>query len=250
MSLWMGYQPWLLSFILLPSYTGADLPLPHCSIHWSLCPVFLATEGWIPAGITALRKADAPEVTASFHMPSGENRPPESGGRCQWRQKVLCLREPRSQMLAERSTRASTNIRGHRRAIIKSFLTCSHASLCTTHSAWLEQHFKAWERWNWTKKKPLGKCIKMRIFWLQSRKYGLQWLKLASDASDKLSGKTLSNGEKRDNKGKAEMNEWNLAFALKKVGDNVQNSKLSSIHKILKNHLKQMIWQLQMQDNT
>lgn len=46
------------------------------------------------------------------------------------------------------------------------------------------------------------------------------------------------------------MNEWNLAFALKKVGDNVQNSKLSSIHKILKNHLKQMIWQLQMQDNT
>lgn len=90
----------------------------------------------------------------------------------------------------------------------------------------------------------------MRIFWLQSRKYGLQWLKLASDASDKLSGKTLSNGEKRDKKGKAEMNEWNLAFALKKVGDNVQNSKLSSIHKILKNHLKQMIWQLQMQDNT
>lgn len=32
--------------------------------------------------------------------------------------------------------------------------------------------------------------------------------------------------------------------------DNVQNSKLSSIHKIKKKHLKQMIWQLQMQDNT
>lgn len=46
------------------------------------------------------------------------------------------------------------------------------------------------------------------------------------------------------------MNEWMPGLCVKKVEDNVQNSKLSSIHKILKNHLKQMIWQLQMQGNT
>lgn len=32
--------------------------------------------------------------------------------------------------------------------------------------------------------------------------------------------------------------------------DHAQNSKLSSIHKIKKKHLKQMVWQLQTQGNT